>query len=76
MSPVIWDNCRRADGSINLELAARHTGCHVTDRVVDYLRFVENIRPVKSRQVAALSIATAFALEGISAARGCEEDKA
>lgn len=68
MSPIIWENVRRADGSINLRLAAEHTGCYVGERAAAYLNFVEQIRPVTSRQIAALAVATAFALDAHSAA--------
>ena len=73
MAAVNWDSCYRADRSINLHLAARHTGCKVTDEHDRYLTFVEKIRPVTSRQIAALSIATAFALYPPAAAQERKE---
>lgn len=59
---VQWESCYRKDRSINLRLAATHTGCKVTEDAYQYLDFVEKIRPITSRQLAALAIATAFAL--------------
>jgi hypothetical protein len=66
MAKVIWEHCVRADGSYDLQAAARQTGCKITDQMDMYLSFVEEIRPVMSRQIAALAIATAMALYGSS----------
>lgn len=60
MTPIIWDNCRRANGTINLESAAKQTGCYFTEAAIRYLDAVENIRPVTSRQIAAVAIASAL----------------
>lgn len=60
MSPVNWDSCRRNNGTLNLERAARQTGCWLSDRALGYLGAVEAVRPIHSRQVAALAIANAL----------------
>jgi hypothetical protein len=62
MSPIIWHNCRRADGSISLELAAKHTGCYFSDRAMEYLVTIEKIMLINSRQAAAIAIANALDL--------------
>ena len=59
---INWDGCRRKDWSIDLRKAAHQTGCKITEDMDRYLAFAEEVRPVKSRQVAALAIATAMAL--------------
>lgn len=60
--PVLWDACKYRDGSYDLRKAAHMTGCKITEPMDNYLAFVENIRPVTSRQIGALAIATAMAL--------------
>lgn len=62
MAQVIWEQCKRKDGSYDLQKAIRHTGFKVTPSMDMYLSLVEGIRPVTSRQIGALSIATAVAL--------------
>jgi hypothetical protein len=63
MSPIIWENCRRLDGSIDLEKAAQHTGCFFSNHALNYLVTVEKIKPILSRQVAALAIANALEMQ-------------
>lgn len=60
MSPINWGNCRRPDNSIMLVTAARMTGCNITPRASEYLKMVEKLYPIMSRQVAALAIASAL----------------
>lgn len=60
MTPIQWEKCRQADGSINLEVAATHTGCFFTEGAIEYLRMVEKLKSVTSRQIAALAIASAL----------------
>ncbi len=60
MSRVLWDNCRRADRSINLSVAATMTGCKITTKAHHYLALVEKIMDITSRQAAAVAIATAI----------------
>lgn len=62
LAQIIWENCRRLDGSIDLQKAARHSGCKITDSMDMYLALVEELNPIKSRQVAALAIANALAI--------------
>lgn len=58
------------DGSINLEAAANKL-CDeyklhpLSNRGLKFLRAVERLRPVTSRQIAALALATAETLEDI-----------
>jgi hypothetical protein len=68
MSPVNWDACRRKDWSINLVAAAVQTGLHVSPEMRSYLETVEQIQPIKSRQVAAATIiaAQAFGMHAAS----------
>jgi hypothetical protein len=75
MAQVIWEQCRRPDGSINLSKAARHTAMKITPQMDMYLSLVEAIKPVTSRQIAALSIATAAALYPLDAAPRSQEEK-
>ena len=58
--PIIWDSCRRKNGTIDLQLAARHTGCRFTEKADAYLRCIEEVMPINSRQTAALAIVTAL----------------
>jgi hypothetical protein len=62
LASVIWENCQRTDGSYALQAVARQTGCKITPDMDMYLSLIETIRPVTSRQIAALSIATALAI--------------
>ena len=62
MVSVIWDNCRRPDGTYDLSKAARHTGCKITEPMDMFLSLVESIGPITSRQASAIAIATALAL--------------
>lgn len=62
MVKIIWDNCRRADGTISLESAAKHTGCFISDEALAYLYAVEELHPITSRQAAAVAIGTALQL--------------
>lgn len=62
LAKIIWENCKRNDGSYDLRKVARHTGCKIIEPMDMYLSLVEEIRPVTSRQLAALSVATALAL--------------
>ncbi len=75
MTPVDWETCRRPDWSYDLRAAARHTGCKITEQMDRYLAFVEEIRPVTSRQIAALSIATAMALYPLEPQQHRTEEK-
>lgn len=75
-APIIWENCIRGDGSYDLKVAARHTGCLITEKMDNYFDFVESIRPVTSRQIASLTIATAFALYESDAASSALESLA
>lgn len=53
-----WETCRREDRSI--DLFAAYCAVEIpTDGIKHFLEEVESIRPVKSRQVAALAIAIA-----------------
>lgn len=70
MSPILWDSCRRSDGSFNLEAAAKHTGCWFSNHALNYLCAVEKIRPITSRQVAALAIANALEISSKSSPSG------
>lgn len=60
MRPIIWDDCRRSDGSIALLKAASHTGCFFAPMAWHYLEMVERIMPISSRQAAAIAIANAL----------------
>jgi len=60
VNSVLWEKCRRSDWSLDLHLAARHTGCLITAEADGYLACVEAICPIRSRQVAALAIANAL----------------
>lgn len=62
LAQVVWENCRRDDGSYDLGKVARHTGCKVTPPMDMYLSLIQAIRPVASRQAAAIAVATAMAL--------------
>lgn len=63
LAKVIWENCWSADGSsYDLCKVARHTGCKVSESMEMYLSLVEAIRPIASRQAAAIAVATALAL--------------
>ena len=65
---INWEGCQRADGSYSLQTAARMTGCKITEDMDAYLSLIEEIRPVTSRQIAALAVATALALYQSNAA--------
>lgn len=60
MSPILWDNCRRNDGSINLCVAAKMTGCRVSTHALLYLLTIEKMYPINSRQAATVAIASAL----------------
>jgi len=62
MTQIIWEQCRRQDGSLDLRKAARHTNLYVSEGMDSYLSLVEQLKPVTSRQIGALAIATAHAL--------------
>lgn len=66
MTPILWDRCRRGDGTISLALAARMTGCNITEQAHDYLVMVESIMLINSRQAAAVAIATALEISARS----------
>lgn len=63
ISAINWDSVRRANFSINLELAYVQTGCKLSEPAAAYLRMVENIMPIISRQAAAVAIATAMHID-------------
>lgn len=67
MDDAIWDKHRRVDGSINLaEVLREDRGLSPyasMDQAFLYLRLVESIQPVKSRQAAAIAIATALHMQ-------------
>lgn len=60
MSPILWESCRRQNGTLLLEKAANMTGCKITPLASEYLMMVERLAPITSRQVAAVAIATAL----------------
>lgn len=68
MSPILWDRCRRQNGSINLQQAARQTGAWFSDHALRYLDVLEELKPIESRQVAALAIANALEISSRAAA--------
>lgn len=73
MSPIIWENCRRSlDGTIDLEKAAKHTGCWLSNHALNYLCALEKIHPISSRQVAAIAIANALEMSSRSTAADVE----
>lgn len=63
IAKIVWGNCRRGNETIDLRLAARMTGCRLTEKGLGYLSLIEEIYPTRSRQVAAVAIANALALE-------------
>lgn len=68
LAAVNWDGCRRRDGSYDLHAVARHTGCLITEEMDAYLALVSTIRPIQSRQAAAIAVATAMAIYPVSPA--------
>ena len=62
IAKVNWEGVRRRDGSYDLGLVAQHTGCKITHEMNVYLALVERIKPIESRQAAAIAVATALAL--------------
>ena len=77
MRDAEWEDCREADGSLNLAKLWLRYGS-VSDRNITsralfsvesgllFLGVVEAYRPIVSRQVAALALATADALAALS----------
>jgi len=55
-----WDECRNEDKSINLKKAFNEDSFgQPTWNQVNFLDDVESVRPITSRQVAAVALATA-----------------
>jgi hypothetical protein len=55
-----WDQVRNEDGSINLLAAYELKYAPLTPMVSVYLNALMELQPIKSRQTAALAIATAY----------------
>jgi hypothetical protein len=63
---IQWEDYRRLDQTLNLEVAfdslLAKEGKLASPAQIDFLRTAQQIRPVRSRQVAALAIAMALRL--------------
>jgi hypothetical protein len=63
MNDINWDEFRGPDGTIDLVSAYRkHVSVYVHDGIIDFFQLLQALRPVKSRQVAALALAIARTL--------------
>ena len=59
MSDLEFDKFRESDGTLNISaMTVCHQGKPLTDAQKEYVKDIEGIRPIKSRQLAAIVVAT------------------
>jgi len=69
MSTTDWSLYRQVDGTLDL-VAAYTAGTKATPWAVAWLTSLQKIRPISSRQAAAVALATCAALEAILERKG------
>lgn len=55
-----WERCRRDNGTIDLQKAAKSTGCYISEYAYNYLAMVERLARITSRQIASVALASAL----------------